>query len=116
MKIATIGTTLPPREDRTWVTSSELTIDAGITYRQLDYWCRTGLLAPMDDATPGTGWTRRFAEHQVDRAHLLHGLLDAGFSLQSCRQLSDDLPAARRVDVGPFTLTIRPGQEGHTAA
>lgn len=116
MKVPTIGTVIPAREDRAWVTTQELTAEAGVTYRQADYWCRTGLLAPIDDATPGTGHVRRFAEGQIEKANLLAELLEAGFSLQICRQIIDDLLADQHVDVGPFTLTIRSSKTGVTAA
>lgn len=116
MKVPTIGTVIPDRADRTWVTTQELTTEAGVTYRQADYWCRTGLLTPIDEPTPGTGHVRRFTEAQVDKANLLAHLLDAGFSLQFCRLVIDDLLANKQVNVGPFTLTVRNEHEGATAA
>lgn len=104
MKLAHIGTALPNREDRDWVVSSELTDTSGISYRQLDYWCRTGLLATLDDSNPGSGWARRFPETQVLRACTLAALLAIGVSLQTCREVIDELLDRGRVDLGPFTL------------
>lgn len=38
---------------------------AGITYRQLDYWARMGLVVPSIDAARGSGSRRRFSNHDV---------------------------------------------------
>ena len=37
---------------------------AGITYRQLDYWCRTRRVVPAIEAR-GSGSARRFTKRQV---------------------------------------------------
>lgn len=44
----------------------------GATYRQLDYWCRTGRIAgqPPGRAT-GSGQRRKWSEADVERARLL---------------------------------------------
>lgn len=39
-----------------------LAIRAGISYRMLDHWTRTGLLKPIGEATPGTGKVRAYAD------------------------------------------------------
>lgn len=106
--MATVGSVLPEREERDWVLSAELLGEAGITYRQLDYWCRTGLLQPIGDANPGQGWSRRFPEEQVVRARTIVSLLDAGLSMTKVREVVDDFLANGRVDLGGFTLTREP--------
>lgn len=108
----------PPRDERDWVLSTELITEAGITYRQLDYWSRTGLLTPLTAAAPGSGFVRRFHESQVPRAQTLAALLDAGISLQLCRRVIDDVLTSGHVDLGPFTLTRSANpqaKEAHTA-
>ena len=50
--------------------SSDDMLAAGITYRQLDYWCRTGYLRP-DVASPGTGVRRRFPSEEFEIARLM---------------------------------------------
>lgn len=99
---------LPPREDRDWVTSQELLEHAGISYRQLDYWCRTSLLTPIGAATPGSGLMRRFTEHQAERAWLIHALLESGMSLQMIRQVIDEIQQTGTVQIGVLTITIQP--------
>lgn len=90
-KVPTIGTRIPDRSDRDWVTTSELVAEVDITYRQADYWTRTGLLTPIDLACPGTGNTRRYPADQVNRARVLATLTEAGVNLQVGRRLVDDL-------------------------
>lgn len=113
---------IPPRDDRDWVTSGELVNEAGITWRQADYWCRTGLLEaitprttderygdlPVSPETPGSGFPRRFHEDQVIKAYVLRNLVDVGLSLQICRHIIDDFLAHGSIDLGPFTLTTHP--------
>lgn len=115
-----IGTVIADREDRDWVTSAELITETGISYRQLDYWCRTNLLTalPVKKAqarygalaitpeTPGSGYQRRFDQAQVTRARLIHQLLDTGFTLQAIRRDIDPLLEDGTVTVGPLTITI----------
>lgn len=98
----------PPRSERDWVTSSELVIDADITYRQCDYWTRTDLLHPMDDHTPGSGHQRRYPVAQIERAQALAALLDAGVSLPTCRLVIDQVLATGTADLGPVRFTYQP--------
>jgi site-specific DNA-cytosine methylase len=96
-----------------WVLSVELLQEADITYRQLDYWCRTRLLKPREDIH-GSGWTRSFTEAQVTRAITIRQLLDAGISLQVIRDHIDEVIDYGEVTFGPVTITIHPS--GDTAA
>jgi hypothetical protein len=50
---------------------------AGITYRQLDYWLRLGIL-PHPNPCPGSGSQRRFTVRHVQLAWLLGQLAIAG--------------------------------------
>lgn len=96
---------LPAREDRDWVLSTELLDETGITYRQLDYWCRTGLLTPREDIH-GSGWTRSFDESQVERAHLIKALLGGGIELQVIRDHIDEFQHHGTAQIGALTITI----------
>lgn len=104
MTVSRIGTPLP--DDRDWVTASELTAAANITYRQLDYWCRTGLLTATQ-RRPGTGNDRHFGLDQVDRARVVAALYDAGRWLWLDPTIVDDLLAGEALDIGPLTLTVQ---------
>jgi hypothetical protein len=43
---------------------------AGVTYRQIDYWCRLGVIYPRQTAR-GSGSRRRFSEDQVRALRVL---------------------------------------------
>jgi DNA-binding transcriptional MerR regulator len=80
----------------------------GITYRQLDYWARTGLLRPSIADARGSGSQRRYSYTDVLELKVIKRLLDAGISLQRARRaveclregLGADLAAANLVLVG----------------
>ena len=56
---------------------------AGITYRQLDYWARTGLLQPSIRAARGSGSQRLYSFRDILVLKVVKKLLDAGVSLQA---------------------------------
>lgn len=58
---------------------------AGITYRQLDYWARTGLVEPSVRGARGTGAQRLYSFTDIVLLTLTRRLLDAGVSLQQIR-------------------------------
>lgn len=74
----------------------------GITYRQLDYWARTGLLTPSVRSARGSGTQRLYSFSDVVQLRVIKRLLDAGMSLKKIRQameilrdqLSSDRPLA----------------------
>jgi DNA-binding transcriptional MerR regulator len=99
------GLTLIPRADRDWVTTHELVAEAGISYRQADYWIRTGFLHP-DVAHPGHGVPRSLPEDQVPRARTAKALLDAGITLEAVRATIDDLLTHGTATRGPVTIII----------
>ena len=57
---------------------------AGITYRQLDYWARTGLVCPSV-AAAGSGSQRLYSWGDVLKLRLVAKLLAAGLSLPKVR-------------------------------
>ncbi|WP_307721134.1 MerR family transcriptional regulator [Streptomyces otsuchiensis] len=58
---------------------------AGITYRQLDYWARTGLVEPSIRPGHGSGTQRLYGFRDILVLKIVKRLLDAGVSLQSIR-------------------------------
>ena len=87
----------------------------GITYRQLDYWARTGLLRPSIADARGSGTQRLYAYTDVLELKVIKQLLDAGISLQRARRaveclregLGGDLASANLVLVGPDSVLAR---------
>ncbi|MGH9047868.1 MAG: MerR family transcriptional regulator [Acidimicrobiales bacterium] len=69
----------------------------GISYRQLDYWARTGLLQPSLAEAHGSGTKRRYSYRDLLELKVIKRLLDGGVSLQSARRavgcLREDLGA-----------------------
>jgi DNA-binding transcriptional MerR regulator len=60
-------------------------VAAGITYRQLDYWARTGLVEPSVRAASGSGTQRLYGFRDILALKIVKRLLDAGISLQQIR-------------------------------
>ncbi len=99
------GMAIPDRDDRDWVTTAELIDDTHISYRQADYWTRTGLLVTLDAANPGSGYLRRYNTSQLVRAAALRDLLAAGISLITCRQVIDEFVEEGHATIGCLTIT-----------
>ena len=64
----------------------------GITYRQLDYWARTGLVVPEVRAAEGSGTQRLYSFRDILMLKVVKRLLDAGITLQQIRRR--DQPSA----------------------
>ncbi len=60
-----------------------------ITYRQLDYWTRTGLVVPSIQAAHGSGTQRLYSFNDLLQLKVIRSLTDAGASLQKVRQAID---------------------------
>ncbi|MBA3430042.1 MAG: MerR family transcriptional regulator [Actinobacteria bacterium] len=58
----------------------------GITYRQLDYWTRTGLVSPSVQSAQGSGTQRLYSFNDLLQLKVIKSLTDAGASLQKVRQ------------------------------
>ena len=58
---------------------------AGITYRQLDYWARTGLVVPEIRSAEGSGTQRLYSFRDILLLKVVKRLLDAGITLQQIR-------------------------------
>ncbi|MEX0705394.1 MAG: MerR family transcriptional regulator, partial [Nitriliruptoraceae bacterium] len=68
----------------------------GITYRQLDYWARTGLVEPGMRKAEGSGTQRLYSFDDVVRLKVVKRLLDTGVSLQKVRLAADELVSRGR--------------------
>ena len=58
----------------------------GISYRQLDYWARTGLVTPSVREAGGSGTQRLYSFQDLVQLRVMKKLLDAGVSLQKIRK------------------------------
>jgi DNA-binding transcriptional MerR regulator len=77
---------------------------AGISYRQLDYWARTGLVVPTIRAAHGSGSQRLYGFRDILTLKLVKRLLDTGISLQQIRKAVEQLRGAGIQDLTRVTL------------
>lgn len=84
---ATHAGTLPPREGA----YGEITLPdlkaLGISYRQLDYWTRTGLIE-SSEATPGSGHRRYWPEEELEVAGRIARLVKAGVNIRVAAEIA----------------------------
>lgn len=77
---------------------------AGITYRQLDYWARTGLVEPSVRSAGGSGTQRLYGFRDILVLKVVKRLLDTGVSLQQIRGAIDHLRSTGVADLAGLTL------------
>lgn len=77
---------------------------AGITYRQLDYWARTGLVGPSLRGAEGSGTQRLYSFRDVLVLKVVKRLLDTGVSLQQIRTAVEYLRERGVEDLAQITL------------
>src|SRR5439155_15329070 len=68
----------------------------GISYRQLDYWARTGLVRPSIRDAGGSGTQRLYSFEDLLQLRVVKTLLDTGISLQQIRKAIDYLKDSER--------------------
>ncbi len=77
---------------------------AGITYRQLDYWARTGLVEPGVRNATGSGTQRLYGFRDILVLKVVKRLLDTGVSLQQIRSAVSHLRERGVEDLAQITL------------
>lgn len=77
---------------------------AGITYRQLDYWARTGLVVPEIREAGGSGTQRLYSFRDVLLLRVVKRLLGIGISLQQIRVAINHLRERGVQDLTEITL------------
>src|ERR1700759_4644134 len=77
---------------------------AGITYRQLDYWARTGLVEPSVRSAHGSGSQRLYSFRDILVLKVVKRLLDTGISLQQIRAAVQHLRDRGTDDLAQVTL------------
>jgi DNA-binding transcriptional MerR regulator len=90
----------------------------GISYRQLDYWARTGLLRPSLADAKGSGSQRVYGYRDVLELKVVKQLLDGGVNLQKARkaiaclrEAGEDLTSANLVLAAEDSVLLRNGEE-----
>lgn len=77
---------------------------AGITYRQLDYWARTGLVVPSIRNAEGSGTQRLYSFRDILLLRIVKRFLDVGISLHQIRAAIDHLRERGVDDLTELTL------------
>src|SRR4051812_18915844 len=77
---------------------------AGTTYRQLDYWARTGLVEPTVRPATGSGTQRLYGFRDILVLKVVKRLLDTGVSLQQIRVAVTHLRDRGVDDLAEITL------------
>lgn len=77
---------------------------AEITYRQLDYWARTGLVEPSVRPATGSGTQRLYSFRDILVLKVVKRLLDTGVSLQNIRASVAHLRERGVEDLATLTL------------
>ena len=78
----------------------------GVTYRQLDYWARTGLVTPSITPAMGSGSKRKYAYLDVLEVKVIKSLLTSGVSLARARQAVDCLRNSLGADLASSSLVM----------
>ena len=87
--------------------SAKLTADVvGITYRQLDYWARTGLLVPSLARATGSGSRRQYSYGNLLELKVIKRLLDAGIKLEKVRSIFEYMRSELQEDISQANLVI----------
>ena len=95
---------LPETDDTAGYRGAVAARAAGISYRQLDYWARTGLVEPTVRSAAGSGSQRLYGFRDILVLKLVKRLLDTGISLQQIRSAVDQLREAGIYDLSQTTL------------
>jgi len=77
---------------------------AGISYRQLDYWARTGLVEPSVRPASGSGTQRLYSFRDILVLKVVKRLLDTGISLQQIRSAVEFMRESGSADLAQVTL------------
>jgi DNA-binding transcriptional MerR regulator len=78
----------------------EVTKIVGISYRQLDYWARTGLVRPSVKDAQGSGTQRLYSFQDLAMLKLIKRMLDSGVNLQQIRKAMGTLKELKEPALG----------------
>lgn len=98
------GDTLPDLDNESGYRGPAVCRAIGITYRQLDYWDRIGLVEPTIRCASGSGSQRLYSFRDILVLKVVKRLLDTGVSLQQIRVAVDQLGEYGVEDLAAVTL------------
>jgi len=83
----------------------ELSIRAGITYRQTDYWTRCGLIHAVGESTPGSGYHREYTEDEARVAVTMARLVRAGVDPRAACDMARHMETTGEARLGGYKVT-----------
>ena len=95
------------RTQMSGVNSLTAASQAGVSYRQLDYWARTELVQPTECVAAGSGSRRLYSPSDVLALIVVRTLLQAGMTLTAVRGVFTDGEFGSLLDSGVSHLVIR---------
>ncbi len=98
------GSQVPDLDTETGYRGPAVCRAVGITYRQLDYWDRTGLIEPSIRSAKGSGSQRLYSFRDILVIKVVKRLLDTGVSLPQIRIAIDQLKEYGVEDLASVTL------------
>lgn len=104
LKLWHLSERLPPMSSEIGYRGATACTAAGISYRQLDYWARTGLVEPTIRSASGSGSQRLYGFRDILVLKIVKRLLDAGVSLQNIRTAVNHLRERGSEDLARITL------------
>ncbi len=81
----------------------------GITYRQLDYWDRQGVVRPSLGEAHGSGTQRHYSYRDLVRLRMVKQLLDAGVQLKNARKAIEYLREEEGADWQTASIVMAEG-------
>jgi DNA-binding transcriptional MerR regulator len=93
--------------------SADVCAHTGITYRQLDYWTRSGRISGTDN--PGSGYHREYTGEQLLAVGYAASLIEAGFTPGAALTLGQALAAepAEVISLADGVVEVRIPAELH---
>lgn len=94
------------------ITSWDVCAQAGVSYRQLDYWCRLGIIEPVGGATPGSGSQRRFTSREIRVVAFVGRLYELGARAQVVKHVAPLVRAMSREEWTGYLIVGPDGRVG----
>jgi DNA-binding transcriptional MerR regulator len=81
----------------------------GITYRQLDYWDRQGVVSPTLSAAHGSGTQRKYSYRDLVRLRVVKRITDSGVKLKNARKAIEYLREDQGADWQTASIVLAEG-------
>jgi hypothetical protein len=91
-----VGTSVPDKQRDGYLTARDVIEATGISYRQLDYWVRTGRINCAETHDQGSGYTRYIPESELPILSDVARLLKAGLTLDAAFDAASEMGDCKR--------------------